>query len=199
MKKLISLMLVLTLLVGGSVIMVMAQGEPESFTGCLTTGGSLVKLAVGDEPASPCTYGQMEISWNSAEIPVIDERPSFYTHLCNAILLPGDDPLDVMVLEIPEGDWMATVSIQSGGLGPCGGGEGQWLDGDFDCILTSGGHPASSRVGEFRTLAWSEPISLNETTTVAVTCQLFEGSGDGATLSVGDFSVIPVNGIENQP
>ena len=148
MKKIISLMLVLTLLVGSTVVMVMAQGEPESFTGCLTAGGTLTRLAVGDEPAQPCSDGQMEISWNSAKIPVIDERPSLSTHLCNAMLLPGDAPLDVMVLEIPEGDWMGTISIQTGGLGPCGGGdplEGQWLDGDFDCTLTgiaTGGHPA---------------------------------------------------------
>ena len=205
MNKLVSLMLVATLLIGSSVVMVMAQGEPESFTGCLTAGGTLVRLAVGDEPAQPCSESQTEISWNSADIPVIDERPGLYTHLCNAILLPGGGPVDVMVLEIPEGDWMATISIQTGGLGPCGGGhplEGQSLDGNFDCTLTgiaTGGHPASSRVGEFRTIAWSEPISLNETTTVAVTCQFFEGSGDGATLSVGDFSVIPVIGVESQP
>jgi hypothetical protein len=106
----------------------------------------------------------------------------------------------VMTLEVPAGSWLAHISIQAGALGLCGGEdplEGQSLSGNYDCILrgdfsNSGGHPASSRVGDFRTLAWSEPLFLEQETTVAVSCQLSDGSGPGATLSVGDLVITPI-------
>jgi hypothetical protein len=50
------------LLVGAFVF---AQSEDVKFTGCLTNGGSIVKVAIGDVPQSPCIGSQLQISWNA--------------------------------------------------------------------------------------------------------------------------------------
>lgn len=36
----------------------------DTFTGCLTTGGSIINVAIGTDPAQPCTANQLQISWN---------------------------------------------------------------------------------------------------------------------------------------
>lgn len=40
------------------------QASEQQFTGCLTTGGTLVRVAVGVEPLRPCTPNQTEVTWN---------------------------------------------------------------------------------------------------------------------------------------
>jgi hypothetical protein len=174
---------------------------------CVNDGSGTIKIVAEDKE---CNEGWTALHWNAEGPPGPpggDNRPSLYNHLCNAILYPEAAPLDVMTLEVPAGSWLANISIQAGGLGPCGGGhpdEGKSLSGNYDCklmggVTSSGGHPASSRVGEFNTLAWSEPLILEQDSTVTVSCDLFDGSWDGATLSVGDFTVTPVNPWESHP
>ena len=138
-----------------------------------------------------------------------DTRPALSTELCNKILLPGAAPIAVMTLSVPAGNWVGHISMHAGPLGPCGGGspdEGKSYTGDYNCWLEvggggwGGGHPASSRLHEFRTLAWSTPLPWLETaSTVTVQCQLFDVAQDrGATLSVGSFVVTPVAGVQHQ-
>lgn len=208
MSRCARLLAVAVLFVAGGVALVTGQADSQKFTACLTAGGALVSVALGDDPARPCSFGQTEVSWNQEGPPAPPAggvpRLTLYNHLCNEVLLPGAAPVDVMTLVVPPGSWLAHISIQAGGLGPCGGGdplEGLSLTGDYDCALIGGGagggggHPASSRMTEFRTLAWSEPLSLEDETTVVVRCRLFDGSGDGATLSVGDLVITPIRGF----
>lgn len=65
--------LILALTIGGLVTggVVMAQGGSgtDSFTGCLTNGGSLTKVAVGDEPAKPCKGNQLQVTWSQTGPP----------------------------------------------------------------------------------------------------------------------------------
>lgn len=44
-----------------------ATGEPSTttFTGCLTSKGALVKVAVGTSPATACARGERQVSWNA--------------------------------------------------------------------------------------------------------------------------------------
>ena len=44
--------------------MVLAQDEPNSYTGCLDTEGNLSKVALGAEPLGPCDEGQELAQWN---------------------------------------------------------------------------------------------------------------------------------------
>lgn len=41
-----------------------AQDADVTYTGCLTNGGSLTNVAIGEDPAKPCAGNQIEISWN---------------------------------------------------------------------------------------------------------------------------------------
>ena len=196
MKSWVIPVALMVLLLAGGLAAALAQGESTCLTGCLTPGGTLVKVAVGPSPAGPCSAEQTEVTWGVSD--PIDDRQSYWTHLCNVILEDEDQvPTVVMSLDLPAGVWLAQVSIQAGPLGPCGGGhplQGEQRDGNYHCWLEGGttflgGHPASSRSGEFRTLAWSAPVILEEAATVTVVCEaLF---GDGAALSVGDFVATP--------
>lgn len=47
----------------GGVVYASAQGE--TFTGCLTPGGDLKNVALGDGPAKGCTGSSVEVSWNA--------------------------------------------------------------------------------------------------------------------------------------
>lgn len=40
-------------------------GNGDTYTGCLTGGGSINKVAVGDDPAGPCRGNSVQISWNA--------------------------------------------------------------------------------------------------------------------------------------
>lgn len=41
-----------------------ASSANQKYTGCLQSTGKLVKVAVGSDPAEPCTGAQTEITWN---------------------------------------------------------------------------------------------------------------------------------------
>ena len=43
----------------------MAQTEGDQYTGCLAANGNLNKVAVGDQPATPCKPNQTQITWNA--------------------------------------------------------------------------------------------------------------------------------------
>ena len=43
------------------------QAGSQTFTGCLTKGGAIIKVAIGDAPARPCTFKQEQISWTFAD------------------------------------------------------------------------------------------------------------------------------------
>jgi len=43
------------------------QAGSQTFTGCLTKGGSIIKVAVGDAPAKPCQGNQEQVTWVSLE------------------------------------------------------------------------------------------------------------------------------------
>ena len=42
----------------------LANGGGNMYTGCLTSGGAINKVAIGEDPARPCEDDQTEISWN---------------------------------------------------------------------------------------------------------------------------------------
>ncbi len=48
-------------LTGGAVL---AAGSGYTYTGCLTTGGQIVKVAFGTQPANSGVGQQNQISWN---------------------------------------------------------------------------------------------------------------------------------------
>ena len=38
--------------------------DDRKYTGCLTNGGSIINVAIGEQPAKPCSVNQIEIAWN---------------------------------------------------------------------------------------------------------------------------------------
>jgi hypothetical protein len=51
----------IALVAGGTAL---AAGGPDTYTGCLTPGGKIVKIAIGSDPAGDCTGQQTQVSWN---------------------------------------------------------------------------------------------------------------------------------------
>jgi hypothetical protein len=47
-----------------SVFLSGAAAAQNTFTGCLTRGGSIVNVAIGSDPAQPCRGSQIQVSWN---------------------------------------------------------------------------------------------------------------------------------------
>jgi hypothetical protein len=41
-----------------------ASSHDDVYTGCLTNGGSVHNVSIGDEPTSPCNGNQTQITWN---------------------------------------------------------------------------------------------------------------------------------------
>lgn len=62
MLRRVSLLLVALGVFFGGVVYANAQGE--MFTGCLTPGGDLKNVALGDGPAGECKGNSFEVSWN---------------------------------------------------------------------------------------------------------------------------------------
>lgn len=56
--------------------MAIAQPESDTFTGCLTDAGKLKKVALGDEPAKPCSGSETEVQWNATGPPGPPGPPS---------------------------------------------------------------------------------------------------------------------------
>ena len=55
------------LLVAGGIAV--AGGPGAVYTGCLTNGGELIKVAIDTEPAGGCSGQQVEVSWNETGPP----------------------------------------------------------------------------------------------------------------------------------
>jgi hypothetical protein len=64
-------LLVVLLLVTTMAGAIAQTDEPDSntYSGCLTRLGTIIKVAIGEEPARPCTHRQTLISWNEQGIP----------------------------------------------------------------------------------------------------------------------------------
>lgn len=62
MRRLLVLVVVAVALAAGGTAL--ASGGGHTYTGCLTSYGKIVKVAVGHSPAHACTGDQVEISWN---------------------------------------------------------------------------------------------------------------------------------------
>jgi hypothetical protein len=46
-----------------------AQTEPDQLSGCLTRRGSLMDVAIGDQPSPPCSPSETQVTWNVAGPP----------------------------------------------------------------------------------------------------------------------------------
>ena len=61
MVPLIVVTLTLGLLAGG---LALAQGQGDTYSGCINPNGNLVNVAVGAEPDAPCNKNATRITWN---------------------------------------------------------------------------------------------------------------------------------------
>lgn len=52
------------MLLGGLLSAATAQEEPVEYTGCLTPGGDITNVAIGDAPLKDCKGNSIEIHWN---------------------------------------------------------------------------------------------------------------------------------------
>jgi len=62
MRRLTLLGLTMALLVASGVAV--ATNHSDTYTGCLTAGGSVINVAIGSDPAQMCGGNQTQISWN---------------------------------------------------------------------------------------------------------------------------------------
>ena len=61
-QSIVFLAVVATLLLGGIVMAQSVNGN--TYTGCLDPGGTIIHVAIGDQPAKACAPGHTQISWN---------------------------------------------------------------------------------------------------------------------------------------
>lgn len=62
MKRLGIVVVVLAMVaVGGAAL---ASSPGDTYTGCLTTGGKIISVAIGSQPANDCVNQQTQVSWN---------------------------------------------------------------------------------------------------------------------------------------
>jgi hypothetical protein len=62
-KKAFAIALVLSLVIGAGAVYAMTNGG-NTYTGCLDPGGTIIHVAVGDEPLQKCAPSHTQISWN---------------------------------------------------------------------------------------------------------------------------------------
>jgi hypothetical protein len=108
--------LVVVLVAGalGGVAVAQLDGGNE-YSGCLSSGGSINKVALGSEPLMPCSDHQTEISWNQTGPPG-PPGPSglsqaFATGNEDTVFAPGDPPVDFMVLDLPAGNYVFNIDM----------------------------------------------------------------------------------------
>ena len=61
LSKILSGIMVVAFILGLS----LKSSQAVQYTGCLKSGGKIVKVAIGSTPLKPCRHHQKEISWNS--------------------------------------------------------------------------------------------------------------------------------------
>ena len=61
--KAFAIALVLSLVVGAGAVYAMTNGG-NTYTGCLDPGGTIIHVAIGDQPAQACAPSHTQISWN---------------------------------------------------------------------------------------------------------------------------------------
>ena len=95
---------------GGVAIAQIDSGD--AYTGCLTDGGSINKVAIGNEPLKPCPEDQTEIGWNQTgpQGPAGLSR-AFGTGNGDTVFRPGDPPLDFMALDLPAGNYVFNMDM----------------------------------------------------------------------------------------
>jgi len=115
MHRPLALLASITLLIGVvmTIVAVAGSNSTDTYTGCLTRIGTLTKVAVGESPARPCRWQQVQISWN-AEGPAGPQGPIGLPGTegppgpQGSIGLPGADGLPCSVIENPSGTFTMT-------------------------------------------------------------------------------------------
>lgn len=205
MKKRIPILIaVIALVAAGGIAAGSMHGDDVIYTGCLTRGGNIIKVAIGEEPAQPCADDHTLIKWN-AQGPSGPPGPSgvseaFATNNGDVHFTATGNEVDVMALDLPAGNFVSNVTIQVSYLG-----EGSIVC-RYDAITPAGrfelggyrfGGPAMSE-----THAHTFDFWLDENTQVVVTCTpwFMEDPPVGDILINSAFwTVIKVDTVTYQP
>ena len=62
MRRLATISVVLLVVIAGGAALAASSGD--TYTGCLTPGGTIIKVAIGASPAGNCTGQQTQITWS---------------------------------------------------------------------------------------------------------------------------------------
>lgn len=135
---------------------VLAQTGSNHLTGCLTPGGTLTKLALGDAPAHPCSRQETQITLNVGEIPqatsgafyVVLDRDTERTIAMNGthkfVCRCNDIDMNLVAIHIEAtstaSEWLATGPASSGSYGP--------FSTNQSVILISGGFNSGELIQE---------------------------------------------------
>jgi hypothetical protein len=210
MRKLTIFVVIIALLTLGGTAIAAMDDHNNTYTGCLNSGGNILKVAIGEEPAKPCEDDQMQISWNEQgpqglSGPMGPQGPpgepglskGYWTSKGDSDLTlePSDQPTEVMKLTLPSGDYISDITVHAsyypGGSFPAD-------DHAFlECFVEANGEPVTGNFGTtlqgLESTSLTFPIQLgNGESDVITYCEVVISDNESITIHRANWTTIQV-------